>query len=225
MPTKKASTCLFWLLCSEFFPGRGNGWESPDTLTALGIDHAPSANPEDPVPAGLRKEDALLVRELINAACDRDIKNRLLFIDADTSDASLAKHRLAWRKWYLKMTPKINNAVDKVLSELDCLPKQMLHQQDDDTFPELVNLITLALNQASKELLGNYSCNGPFLANPAQPVFKMFLAQTYARHKRSWKRAMTALHGKDPMATDAGLWPALKKIMKSTSFLGIICIY
>lgn len=224
MPTRKASTCLFWLLCSEFFDGRGNGWESPDTLSALCIDHAPSADPEDPVPAGLRKEDALLVRELINATINKDMADRMDFIDVDTSGATWTKHRSVWRKWYLKLTPKINNAVDKVLSELDCLPKQMLEQQDDDTFPELNNFASLALNPASKELLGNYSCNGPYLANPAQPIFKMFLAQTLARHKRCWRRAITALYGKVPMAADAGLWASLEKIMKSASFSGIIFI-
>jgi hypothetical protein len=220
MPTRKVSSCFFFLMSSEFSSGRGNGWESADTLSTFGIDYAPSTDEADPLPTGLNNWGAArLIGELINAARSKDPADRMAFIDADPDDSSWSVHRAMWRKWYKILTPKVNQAIDKVLSELESLPKMMLYQQDDDAFPELTNLIAMT-NSASKALFGDYACNGAFLKKDAQPAFKMLLAQTHARHKRNWKRALTTLFGKvNPqgvaLAEGVGLWPALEKHMKS----------
>jgi hypothetical protein len=228
MPTRKVSSSFLFLMSSEFKAKCGNGWESPATLSIFGIDHPPSADPTDPLPAGLSREDSRQISEFVTAVRDHsDPIVRLRFVDDDTSDASWAAHRATWRKWYKKLSPKVNTAIDKVLDDLETLPQTMLHQQDDDTYPELDNLIGNALNPASRQLFGEFACNGAFLKKEAHLAFRMLLVQTHARHRRSWVRALTTLFGKitrdgTPLDNTAGLWPMLSKDMKGVFYFRFV---
>ncbi|KIM38289.1 hypothetical protein M413DRAFT_12967 [Hebeloma cylindrosporum] len=96
MPTRKVSSCVFFLLSSQFDGASGNGWESADTLAVFGIDYAPSAVEDDPLPKGLTRADSRLIAEFIDAARAHDLAGRMVFIDADDSDAAFAPHRAAW---------------------------------------------------------------------------------------------------------------------------------
>jgi len=221
MPTRKVSSCFFFLMSSEFTVNRGNGWDSAATLSTFGIDFVPSTRDDAPVPATLTREESRRIGEFISAARQQDHSDRLEFIDSDATDASWAAHRATWMKWYKKLSPKVNEAIDKVLDELESLPKTMLHQQDDDTFPALVYLVSQALSSASNALFGEYACNGSFLKIEAHGAFQMLLAQTHARHKRSWKRALTILFGKvdaqgTPLQEGVGRWPKLVKDMEGS---------
>lgn len=218
MPTRKVSSCFFYLMSSEFKAHEGNGWQTPNTRLTFGIDHAPSAIPDAPLPAGLTREESRRVYEFIQEAHGTEASERLKFIDSDASDASWAAHRATWRQWYKKLSPKVNNAIDKVLNELNTLPKTMIRNQEDDSFPELDNLIS-SLNPVGTELFGEYVCNGNVLKKEASMACRMLLVQTYARHKRSWRKALTTLFGKVtpdgiPLVEGVGLWPTLMKDMK-----------
>jgi len=218
MPTRKVSSCFFFLMSSEFKRHEGNGWDSLDTLLTFGIDYAPSADPDDCLPSGLTREESRRIYEFIDEARGQTASNRLKFIDSDASDASWAAHRATWRKWYKKLSPKVNEAIDKVLEELETLPKMMLRQQEDDTFPELENLVGEAINPVCTQLFGKYVSNGRFLKKEATGACRMLFTQTYARHKRNWRKALTTLFGKvnadgTPEEKDVGLWPRLVEEM------------
>ena len=218
-------------MSSEFKAQQGNGWDAPDTLATFGINRAPSIDENDPLPAGLTRDESRRIREFIDAARNKEADARMKFIDNDDADASWAPHRASWRKWYKRLSPKVNAAVDKALGELETLPKAMIRQQDDDTFPELDNLVIVALHPVTKLLFGEYVCNGLFVKKEASPTVRMMLAQTYARHKRSWKKALTFLFGKVsadgvPLQEGQGSWSKLVTAMKGMLFCGCpICTY
>lgn len=93
----------------------------------------------------------------------------------------------------------------------------MICNQEDNSFPELNNLIS-SLNPIGTELFGEYVCNGNILKE-ASMACRMLLVQTYARHKRSWRKALTTLFSKItpdgiPLVEGVGLWPTLMKDMK-----------
>lgn len=218
-------------MSSEFKAHEGNGWDAPETLATFGINCAPSIEQNDPLPAGLTRDESRRIREFIDAVRNTDADARLKFIDNDDSDASWAPHRASWRKWYKRLSPKVNAAIDKALEERETLPKAMIRQQDDDTFPELDNLVGTALNPVGKILFGEYACNGPFLKREASTACRQMLAQTYARHKRNWKKALTFLYDKVsadgiPLKEGYGAWPRLVNAMKGMWFFECpICTY
>ena len=96
MPTRKVSSCFFYLMSSEFKEHEGNGWQTPNTQLTFGIDHTPSAIPDAPLPAGLTREESRRVYKFIQEAHGTEASERLKFIDSDASDASWAAHRATW---------------------------------------------------------------------------------------------------------------------------------